>query len=372
MRIEAYIKERKVDLESEEIDSPIVDSPEEVNIEEKQTEVVEKEESKQSGVPTQILIGTSMSDLIDQFEGVYEKKKADKEKAEEEARKQAEYEAKQLARKREAKQREFEKAKQEEQERAKKKAEEAESKKEIEEALKAASSMKEIEPIKVIPTAKKPSTSKVAHTVKKSKIDKVTDTKEISSTERGTTDKENIFGDLEIREVDVAFEGVGDFYRYTEEKIKTVEDSYLIETTVNDMKVADNASEYEAKEFAEAVAPIIEEVTDKAIDESLKFHNEKTRMDVHEALNEEVAYRLGKYERKRKARKAKDIVSTVIKYILILLAIIIIWSNEPIRLKIIETATNLFDIVQGLINGEEVNSNKFFQDLFNIKVQKGV
>lgn len=189
------------------------------------------------------------------------------------------------------------------------------------------------------------------------------------SSEEVLTEEPEVEEDIDIWEVeegvvDVQFEGVGDYYVVQDKAIKTVEDGILIDTDLGDATVGDNEDQYKAQELAEKVTPIIEQVTDRAVSETIRYQNEKTRLDVQEALHEEVAYRLGKYERRRKRRKFSNFLGVLIKAIIIIVVVSTIWSNVPLRNKIINTAQNLYEIVIGLINDEDVSSNEFFEELF--------
>lgn len=187
---------------------------------------------------------------------------------------------------------------------------------------------------------------------------------DISPVEEEDVEKKDIWESDKPEEINVSFEGVGDYYLYTEDAKKTVEGGILIDTDIADLEIGNTEDEYKAKVFVDTVKPILEETADRAIGETIKFHNEKTRLDVEEALHEEFAYRMGKYERRRQMRKTKEIIYGILRVALILFVIAMVWSYEPLRDKVIQAIINLFDIVQGMINGEPVDSNKFFIDLF--------
>lgn len=187
---------------------------------------------------------------------------------------------------------------------------------------------------------------------------------DISPVEEEDIEKKDIWESDKPEEINVSFEGVGDYYLYTEDAKKTVEGGILIDTDIADLEIGNTEDEYKAKVFVDTVKPILEETADRAIGETIKFHNEKTRLDVEEALHEEFAYRMGKYERRRQMRKTKEIIYGILRVALILFVIAMVWSYEPLRDKVIQAIINLYDIVQGMINGEPVDSNKFFIDLF--------
>ena len=70
----------------------INDIPEEdFDVEEEQLENIEEHVPVHKDVSSQPVIGTSLNDLIDQFEGTYERKKAKKEEAKRVAKEKAEY-----------------------------------------------------------------------------------------------------------------------------------------------------------------------------------------------------------------------------------------------------------------------------------------
>lgn len=216
--------------------------------------------------------------------------------------------------------------------------------------------VEEVKPEEKIEKSKEP--------VGQEKVEVEIDWGNVGLEEEEKPEEKDIWESDKPEEVNVSFEGVGDYYLYTEDAKKTVEGGILIDTDIADLEIGNTEDEYKAKVFVDTVKPLIDETADRAIGETIKFHNEKTRLDVEEALHEEFAYRMGRYERRRQARKTKEIIWGIIRVALILFVIAMIWSYEPLRDKVIQAIINLFDIVQGMMNGEKVDSNKFFTDLF--------
>ena len=88
------------------------------------------------------------------------------------------------------------------------------------------------------------------------------------------------------------------------------------------------------------------------------------KLEVSEVLQDEVGYRLSKYERRRRRRDLKEKLGFIIKGIVIFLVIIFILGNAQLRLRFALVVKDLGNMLSGLMKGEEVNSNQLVHDMF--------
>ena len=98
------------------------------------------------------------------------------------------------------------------------------------------------------------------------------------------------------------------------------------------------------------------------VKEAIKYHEDKLKAEVNEVLQEEVGYRLNRYEKRRRRRDVKDKIGVVIKWIVIVGIISFIYGTPQLRTKFAILFRDLGDLVVGLVNNEEVSSNKLVED----------
>ena len=167
---------------------------------------------------------------------------------------------------------------------------------------------------------------------------------------------------------DIEFETVSELDSKPERKPRIVySDSTDIVPQVNEDMGSFNlsASEeaYQENEFNNKVQPILQETTQKVVKEAIKVHNDKLKLEVSEVLEDEVSYRLSRYEKRRRRRDFKEKVASITKLFCIALVVIIILANGQLRTRFAVLAKDLGDMVSSLIKGEETSSNKFVEDL---------
>lgn len=121
---------------------------------------------------------------------------------------------------------------------------------------------------------------------------------------------------------------------------------------------------YQDNELTEKIQPILHETTQKAVKEAVKYQNDKLKLEVSEVLQDEVGYRLSKYERRRRRRDLKEKLGFIIKGVVIFLVIIFILGNAQLRLRFALVTKDLGNMLSGLMKGEEVNSNQLVHDMF--------
>lgn len=131
-----------------------------------------------------------------------------------------------------------------------------------------------------------------------------------------------------------------------------------------DLSAAGDEEAYRQEEFANKVNPILHETTKKAVAEAVKAQNDKMKLEVSEVLQDEVSYRLGKYEKRRKRRDLKEKIGFCIKGVVIIVVFLIIFGNAQIRLRISLVAKDAGELISDLLQGKEASSNKLVEDLF--------
>ena len=176
--------------------------------------------------------------------------------------------------------------------------------------------------------------------------------------------KEEQPDDWHTHDVEEEFNGLGDSF---EEEPKTSDSTELV-TLVNDdfgnESLARAEEAYEMQEFDNKVAPILAETTKKAVGEAVKYQQDRLKLEMQEVLQEEVGYRLSKYEKRRKWRSFKDKIATAIKILILIGVVGFIMGNAQLRLRIAIVAKDFGEIIEDLLNGEETSSNKLVEDLF--------
>ncbi len=131
-----------------------------------------------------------------------------------------------------------------------------------------------------------------------------------------------------------------------------------------DLSAGNEEEAYRQEEFANKVNPILHETTKKAVSEAVKAQNDKVKLEISEVLQDEVSYRLGKYEKRRKRRDLKEKIGFCIKGVVLIIVFLIIFGNAQIRLRISLVAKDAGEIISDLLQGKETSSNKLVEDLF--------
>lgn len=131
-----------------------------------------------------------------------------------------------------------------------------------------------------------------------------------------------------------------------------------------DLSAGNDEEAYRQEEFANKVNPILHETTKKAVSEAVKAQNDKVKLEISEVLQDEVSYRLGKYEKRRKRRDLKEKIGFCIKGVVIIVVFLIIFGNAQIRLRISLVAKDTGELISNLLQGKEASSNKLVEDLF--------
>lgn len=131
-----------------------------------------------------------------------------------------------------------------------------------------------------------------------------------------------------------------------------------------DLSAGNEEEAYRQEEFANKVNPILHETTKKAVSEAVKAQNDKVKLEISEVLQDEVSYRLGKYEKRRKRRDLKEKIGFCIKGVVLIIVFLIIFGNAQIRLRISLVAKDAGEMISDLLQGKDTSSNKLVEDLF--------
>ena len=167
--------------------------------------------------------------------------------------------------------------------------------------------------------------------------------------------------DEDLSHIDIAKEPDKDVWNEEKKHTQLVP---VIQEDLSTVDVHDAEEAYQSNEFSRKVQPVLKETTEKAVASAVKYQNDKLKLEVAEVLSDEVGYRLSRYEKRRRRRDFCERVSGIAKFIVTVVVILFILGNAQLRLRFALLFENLGDIFVGLVNGEEVESNKLVHDLF--------
>lgn len=175
-------------------------------------------------------------------------------------------------------------------------------------------------------------------------------------------EKPKITWDITVN--DEIYDGVVYNPEPAEEERPKLNEIITTDEDVNGLVSEDDELTYEASQFSKKIQPVLKETTEKAVKHAVKAQNDKLKLEVAEVLDDEVSYRLSKYEKRRRRRDFKEKVGSIVKGIAIILVVLFILGNKQLRLRFALVFQDLGDMFTGLINNEEVSSNKLVYDLF--------
>lgn len=121
--------------------------------------------------------------------------------------------------------------------------------------------------------------------------------------------------------------------------------------------VGHEESEYQQLQTEKKVAPVVKE--------AMKYQEDKLKAEVNEVLQGEVGYRLDKYEKRRRRRDIKDKLGVALKWIVVIGVIAFIYGTPQLRTKFSILFRDFGDLIEGLVNNEEVSSNKLVEDVLS-------
>lgn len=165
--------------------------------------------------------------------------------------------------------------------------------------------------------------------------------------------------DFTLREVEETeiFQGVGSEECEDPEESNDSTELMVVDDKVSFGKIARDEESYRKNEFKSQLQPIVQETTKRAVTEAVKYQQDKLKLEVHEVLQDEVGYRLSKYEKRRRRRRLKENLSTAVKVFILLGVIGVILSNASIRSRVQIVTRNAWNYVESLIAGESTSSN---------------
>ncbi|MDE7476671.1 MAG: hypothetical protein K2M91_01750 [Lachnospiraceae bacterium] len=158
-------------------------------------------------------------------------------------------------------------------------------------------------------------------------------------------------------EVEETFDGM-----FFEEPVATEVASLIEDDNLGELSLEEANNDYEKHQTAEKIAPVVKEVTKQAVSEAVKYQQDKLKVEVSELLQEDVGYRLDKYEKRRRRRDIKDKLGVAVKWIVVIGIIAFIYGTPQLRLKFAILFRDFGELVEGLLNNEEVSSNKLVED----------
>lgn len=181
--------------------------------------------------------------------------------------------------------------------------------------------------------------------------------KELKSEQEEVEKKE-----IPIIEEDLSFEGIASSPEPLSRKSSDL--TVVRHEDLSEIAVASDELIYEANEINRKIQPVVKETTEKVVKEAIKTHNDTLKLEVAEVLDSEVSYRLSKYEKRRRRRDFKEKMSSIIKGVVILFAIVVVLSNAQLRLRFALLFQNIGDMIGSIMKGEETSSNRLVEDLF--------
>lgn len=114
------------------------------------------------------------------------------------------------------------------------------------------------------------------------------------------------------------------------------------------------AVEYEQWQTEKKIVPVVKE--------AIKYHEDKLKAEVNEVLQDEIGFRLNRYEKRRRRRDVKEKIGVALKWIVVIGIIAFIYGTPQLRLKFSILFRDLGDLITGLVNNEDVSSNQLVED----------
>jgi diguanylate cyclase (GGDEF)-like protein len=137
-------------------------------------------------------------------------------------------------------------------------------------------------------------------------------------------------------------------------------DMVAVEDTEDLACTASAESEYRIEELNNKVQPIAKQ----AVTEAVKQQNDKLKLEVAEVLDDEVSYRLNKYEKRRRRRDFKEKVGFILKVVVVVVLTLFILGNQSLRLRFALVFKDFGDMVVSMMKGDDTSSNNLVEDLF--------
>lgn len=168
---------------------------------------------------------------------------------------------------------------------------------------------------------------------------------------------------LKKEEVDIDF-GSGELEEPKEPEWVVEDEPEVIETENLDLSVADSEAIYKDSEEKKEINHRVQSL----LEDTMVAQSNRMKLEVQEVLNDEVGYRLSKYEKRRKKRDFREKVGLIIKLGIIAALIMIVLGNSQIRNKITTAIKDVGDMIMDAYNGNEVTSNKLVENLLKEEI----
>lgn len=156
--------------------------------------------------------------------------------------------------------------------------------------------------------------------------------------------------------VDEVFDGFGDSVSWDKPKPEADTNLTVVDSDFSGTDLAQAEEYYEVSELGKKVKPLV--------NEAMQYQQDKMKLEVKEVLDDEVGYRLSRYEKRRRRRDMKDKASLIIKGVVTFIIIVIILGNTQLRTRFALVFRDFGDLFSNIISGEETSSNKLVDDLF--------
>lgn len=156
--------------------------------------------------------------------------------------------------------------------------------------------------------------------------------------------------------VDEVFDGFGDNVSWDKPKPEADTNLTVVDSDFSGTDLAQAEEYYEISELGKKVKPLV--------NEAMQYQQDKMKLEVKEVLDDEVGYRLSRYEKRRRRRDMKDKASLIIKGVVTFIIIVIILGNTQLRTRFALVFRDFGDLFSNIISGEETSSNKLVDDLF--------
>ena len=134
----------------------------------------------------------------------------------------------------------------------------------------------------------------------------------------------------------------------------------LVSEDLGDIDISTDEENYKKKEQLDSATPIVRQ----AVSEAIKIQNENFKLEVSEVLQDEVGYRLNKYEKRRRWREIKERVGFFIKAGVVIILLALVLGNTKIRTRLVIVGQDIIELFSGLFSGEDVSSNQLIEDMF--------
>ena len=145
--------------------------------------------------------------------------------------------------------------------------------------------------------------------------------------------------------VDEVFDGFGDSVSWDKPKPEADTNLTVVDSDFSGTDLAQAEEYYEVSELSKKVKPLV--------NEAMQYQQDKMKLEVKEVLDDEVGYRLSRYEKRRRRRDMKDKASLIIKGVVTFIIIVIILGNTQLRTRFALVFRDFGDLFSNIISGKK-------------------